>query len=278
MASGFLTKEHAPDDEAKDAFPDDLHSPPTERIAKNIFIFHDESTFNANNDEGLRWGTGESQVIRPKSRGSGIMVSDFITETDGYLCLTEVEHNLAKQEDPDIPMAPRTLLEYGESRDGYLTGAKFVSQMENVVKVAEAKYPKEEGFRLYWIFDQSQCHMAFADDSLNVNHMNAKEGGRQPLMHDTTFEGKAISMTELIRKPNGDRVRIPRGMIDILKQRGRYHPKMKFDDMKQELAKHTDFANEKNQLEYFLHNTGHACLFLPNESEITVYQAYRIKN
>ena len=40
------------------------------------------------------------------------MVSDFITENGGYLCLTEAEHYLAKQRDPDIPMASRTLLEY----------------------------------------------------------------------------------------------------------------------------------------------------------------------
>ena len=45
VASGFLTKEHAPSDEAKDAFPNDLESPPMERRSKNIFIFHDESTF-----------------------------------------------------------------------------------------------------------------------------------------------------------------------------------------------------------------------------------------
>lgn len=33
--------------------------------------------------------------------------------------------------------------------------------------------------------------------------------------------------------------------------------------MKEELAKHADFINEKTKLEYFLHNKGHACLFLP---------------
>lgn len=129
----------------------------------------------------MQWGTAESQVIRPKSRGSGIMVSDFITENDGYLCLTKSEHDIAKQADPDIPMAARTLLEYGEARDGYWTGAKFMNQMKNAVKVAEAKYPKEKAYRLFWIFDQSQCHMAYADDALNVNRMNAK-GGKQPIM------------------------------------------------------------------------------------------------
>lgn len=31
-------------------------------------------------NESLQWGTPESQPIRPKSRGSGIMISDFITK------------------------------------------------------------------------------------------------------------------------------------------------------------------------------------------------------
>ena len=62
--------------------PDDIGSPPPECKAKNIFIFHDESTFNANDDESLQWGRIESQVIRPKIQGSGIMVSDFITENN----------------------------------------------------------------------------------------------------------------------------------------------------------------------------------------------------
>ena len=38
---------------------------------------------------------------------------------------------------------------------------------------------------------------------------------------------------------------------------------MKVDDMRKELASHRDFRDEKNKLEYFLHNCGHACLFIP---------------
>ena len=65
VAGGFLTKENAPTEEAKSAFPVDIESLPPERQAKNIFIFHDESTFNANDDESLQWRTAESQLIRP---------------------------------------------------------------------------------------------------------------------------------------------------------------------------------------------------------------------
>ena len=101
-----------------------------------------------------------------------IMVSDF--SKDGYLCLTQEEYDTANN--PNITMGARQLLEYSESRDVYWTGEKFMKQMEKVVKIAEAKYTKEQGYRLCLVFDQSGCHMAFADNTLNVNRMNAKEG------------------------------------------------------------------------------------------------------
>ncbi len=81
----------------KEAFPTDIDPPKIFQREKNMFIFHDKSTFNANDDESLQWGSAESQVIRPKSRGSGIMVSDIVTEHDGYLCLTQTEFDSAKE-------------------------------------------------------------------------------------------------------------------------------------------------------------------------------------
>lgn len=170
------------------------------------------------------------------------------------------EYDQAKLRDPHIRMGARNLLEFGESREGYWTGTKFMEQMASAVKIAEAKYLKEGGYRLFWVFDQSGCHMAYAEDA---NRMNAKDGGCQPLMHDTIYEGKPLSMTKLARSRTGDTVRIARGMIDVLNQRGRYRPTMKVDDMRKELACHRDFRDEKNKLEYFLHNRGHACLFIP---------------
>ena len=205
----------------------------------------------------------EFQIIRPKSCGSGIMVSDFITKKDGYLCLTEEEYTAACKNDPSLTMAAQTLLEYRESRDGYWTGPKFMKQIESAVRIAEVKYPKAQGYHLFWVFDQSGCYMAFGEDSLNVNRMNAKEGGIQPDMHNTFYNGKAISMSKEVRNSSGEIVRIPRGMIVILQHRGKYRSGMKVEDMRKELKSHPDFRDEKNKLKYFLHARGHACHFLP---------------
>ena len=49
---------------------------------KYIRIYHDESTFYANADQTRFLNDGQSQILRQKSLGSSIMVSDFIVE--GY--------------------------------------------------------------------------------------------------------------------------------------------------------------------------------------------------
>ena len=90
--------------------PSDIESPLPEYIAK--------STFNVNDDESLQWGTVESQLIRPKSRGSGIMAPNFITEREGYLRLTEEEYHAVKVKNTSSQRGAWQLLEYGESREG----------------------------------------------------------------------------------------------------------------------------------------------------------------
>ena len=101
------------------------------------------------------------------------------------------------------------------------------------VKIVEAKYPKEKDYRLFWIIDQSGCHMAYAEDSLNVHCMNAKEGGSQLSMHDTIYNGRHISITKVVKKSTGVRVSIPRGMIDVLQQSGKNYPVIQILSMKE---------------------------------------------
>ena len=73
------------------------------------------------------------------------MVSDFIDEHNGFLALSDEEHDRAKALNPCIHKYSREFLEYGESREGYWTRDKFVSQMHRAIEIAEIKYPKEEG-------------------------------------------------------------------------------------------------------------------------------------
>jgi len=69
------------DEESNESsFPADIESHPPDYRVKNIFILHDKYIFNVNDSEPLQWGTSESQLIRPTTQGSGVMVTKFITE------------------------------------------------------------------------------------------------------------------------------------------------------------------------------------------------------
>ena len=78
-----------------------------------------------------------------------------------------------------------------------------MAQIKDVVKLVEVKYPKRDGWRVVWIFDHSSCHSAMAADSLDVTYMNVKPGGKQRVMRDGWWGGKAQAMNV-----NG----VPKGM------------------------------------------------------------------
>lgn len=111
---GFLNSENTPTDAAKQALPTDLQCRLPSLIEKTVIFFHDESTctFQCNDDQPTFWGTKGTHDIRPKPKGSGIMVSDFISE-HGYLALTMEEYDRVKNSDPSIRLQAREFLEYG---------------------------------------------------------------------------------------------------------------------------------------------------------------------
>ena len=77
---GFLHFTNASTEEAQKAIPADIDAPTLERHSKTVVFCHDESTFQANDDQSLQWGEKGTKMMKPKSKGAGIMVSDFIDE------------------------------------------------------------------------------------------------------------------------------------------------------------------------------------------------------
>ena len=256
VSIGFINKDNAPTPQAAQCLPEDVRCPPEEQLQKTVVLFHDESIFSANEDQGTQWGEKDNFAIKPKTKGSGIMVSDFIDEFNGYLCLSDTEFSLAKRTyGNNIKKEARQYLEYGESREGYWTSDKFLAQMEHAVKIADIKYPKGLGYCVVWVFDNSSCHNAYADDALNANNMNAKPGGKQAHLRDTEWNEKPQRMVFNIG--------IPKGLIQVLTERGKYKKSMKLEDMRKEISTHPDFMNEMTKLEHFLHDRGHVCIMLP---------------
>ena len=84
------------------------------------------------------WAAEGQPIIQPKSRGSGIMVSDFIDEYSGYLRLSDEEHSLAKASDSEFPKEARVLLEYGADWECYWNSDRFMENIKNAAKIAEA--------------------------------------------------------------------------------------------------------------------------------------------
>ena len=96
-------------------------------------------------------------------------------------------------------------------------------QIKDAAQIAEIKYPRDQGYRLVWIFDHSSCHGAYADDALNAYKMNVKPGGKQPAMWNTIWRGKEYSMVFNLG--------IPKGLQQVLKERGVDTRGMKLEDI-----------------------------------------------
>ena len=106
-------------------------------------------------------------VIQPKKKGAVVMVSDFMEQHQGFLCITEEEHTTITPQNPEFPITARVMFEYGAEKEGCWTGEILMCNVKDVCKIAEHKYPAES-HTVMWFFDQSSCHRAFADNALNV--------------------------------------------------------------------------------------------------------------
>ena len=202
-----------------------------------IHIHHDESTFFLNADQKCYWADGSTHVLKQKSLGQSIMVSDFIEE--GGTDYLSNDGNEA-----------RLLLE--TQADGYFDNDKLLEQVGKAIDIFESKYLYAQGL---FLFDNAPSHKKCSNDALNVSHMNVKEGGKQPVMRDTMWNGEVPKMLD----DDG----IPKGMKRVLEERGVDTKGMNAIKMREELGQHPDFSNPKTILEELIEERGHMCIFLP---------------
>jgi hypothetical protein len=218
-------------------FPSPYPPPTTCALPPIIRIFHDESTFHSNADQTYHWSDGTNQTLKQKSLGQALMVSDFIDEVDGYL---EFEGEEAR-----LYMEHQT--------EGYFTNTLFMDQVEKAVDIFELKYPGAIGM---FIFDNAPSHCKKPDDCLNPSKMNVSDGGKQPFMRDTEWDGQVQKMT----LSDGRQ----KGMRAVLEERGVDTYRMKADKMREELWKFDDFSCDGVPLvEEMMVGRGHMCQFLP---------------
>ena len=136
-----------------------------------IQIHHNESTFYANADQSRYWDDGTLSVLKQKSLGQAIMVSNFIDEaTSDYL-----HHDDKKA---------RLLLE--TNSDGYFDSDKLISQVERAIDIFESRHPDAQAL---FLFDNAPSHKKCAEDVLNAEKVNVCPGGKELLLRDI-FDGK----------------------------------------------------------------------------------------
>ena len=52
-------------------------------------FFYDESPFSVNGGHNIMWGYKRQKIIKPKSRGAGMTVSDFNDEHQRFLAVNK---------------------------------------------------------------------------------------------------------------------------------------------------------------------------------------------
>lgn len=89
------------------------------------------------------------------------------------------------------------------------TNEKLIRQVHKAITIFERKYPMAKGI---FIFDHAPSHKKRPEDALNPEYMNVKNGGKQPFMRDTVWNGSVQQMVTAEGKQ--------KGMRTVLEERG----------------------------------------------------------
>ena len=103
-----------------------------------------------------------------------------------------------------------------------------------------------------FIFDNAPSHCKKPDDCLNPDKMNISDGGKQPFMRDTVWNGCVQKMT------------LDDGRQKGMEERGVDTTGMRAAEMREELRDFEDFSCDGVPIvEEMVTERGHMCLFIP---------------
>ena len=121
-----------------------------------IIMIHDESTFSANDGRRKVWTLEGHGILRPKGRGKGIMISDFLLSWSRLNLLSLPQEKQDELVSLGLPLEAATYFEYGKMEEGYWTGEHLLDQIQKkTLPIAEALYP---GYALLFMFDNATSH------------------------------------------------------------------------------------------------------------------------
>ena len=93
---------------------------------RRIRVYHDESVYYANSLQNIFWSDETIQPIRQKSLGGSIMMSDFVEEHDGFLCVSQETADRVGIQCKEA----RQHLEIGDGR--YWRSESFLKQVDHL--------------------------------------------------------------------------------------------------------------------------------------------------
>lgn len=193
-----------------------------------IIITHDESIFQSNDGRHQGWLYQNHQFIRPKGKGQGIMVSDFLLP---WSRLSTESLTVEEREHLQLPEFASILFEYGKE-SGHWEGKDMVNHVLKVaIPMAEAVYP---GYQFLFLFDNSANHGLYAENALRAQNMNLSSGGSQSFLRDgymgtdptsthVMWEYATLSVNgqQVIKTTEfGEPIKIQKGLQQVLNERG----------------------------------------------------------
>ena len=242
-----------------------------------VLVTHDESTFNANDGKRQLWMKDGKQPLRPKARGKGLMVSDFLTP-GGRLA---VPYTISDTELAVRILPRRYATEYFiYGKDKYWRGDDMVDHTVKVaIPIFNAAFP---GCQAVFLFDNASSHSSYADDALRVENMNLNPGGKQGWLRDGFILGKGIPqpMNFPADYPNGQLAGKQKGIKQVLKERGLWPERGLVLECpttrdrsgcnpqggccaRRVLGAEKDFRDQKGRLQEEVEKLGHLVLFYP---------------
>src|SRR5260221_12648784 len=154
---------------------------------EHVLVFQDETIFHTNEYRRRSWLKHDQQAIWKKGHGRVVHVSDFISETIGWIKLSgdQITEQLTKPAEHRLPVFEAQKITYpGKGFDAWWDLAQLINQVKHTITIFEHTHPD---YVAIFVFDRSSAHEGFAENALNVNNMNVGHGKKQRKLCNTVI-------------------------------------------------------------------------------------------
>jgi hypothetical protein len=202
--------------------------------------FHDESCFHGHDYKKSLWLADSQQKMPGKSKGRLIYDSEFMGP-EGRIRVPNIDGIFV----PDhLDLDARQIIYPGLNGDPWWDIKQLLVQVARTLDIFEKKHPN---YIAILIFDQSLAHASHGEGALNAFNMNKSPSGVdkgkiKAYRRDTYFPPEYIipelrGTKQVLWQLNADGEKEPKGIEQILKERGCNIPGLRFKYIKN--AKYT---------------------------------------